>query len=410
MIQTDRQYIKFSLYGFLKNLKFYEPFIILFFLGNHLSYFQIGLLYSIREIVQNIFEIPSGMIADSYGRRRSLAFSFLLYIISFIVFYLSTSFSWFVFAMFFFGWAEAFRTGTNKAMIYTYLNWHGLSNQKVHYYGHTRSWSQIGSAVGSLSAGILVAFTQNYRMIFLLSAIPYLLDFLLILSYPHELDGKKYQASWKIIKEKFKTVYKGFMISIKNILVIRIVLNSAVYSAYYKGMKDFVQPIIKTFAMGIPALLMLEGKQRSAILVGLVYAFIYVLSSIASRHSKKISALFKNHYKALNYTLFIGITAGILSGVFFHLEWESVSIVAFIFIYFVQNIRKPVSSALTADLVQKEVYASALSVDNQLRTIIIAFITPVFGYLSDQFGLGAGLIIISFILLLFSPLYYSKAK
>jgi len=60
---------KFSAYGFLKNLRFFEPFLYLFFLENGLSYFQIGILISVREIFVNLFEIPSGAVADLTGRR-----------------------------------------------------------------------------------------------------------------------------------------------------------------------------------------------------------------------------------------------------------------------------------------------------------------------------------------------------
>jgi len=54
------------------------------------SYFQIGSLISIREITRNIFEIPSGIFADQIGRKKSLQICFIMYIISFILFYYSS--------------------------------------------------------------------------------------------------------------------------------------------------------------------------------------------------------------------------------------------------------------------------------------------------------------------------------
>ena len=79
---------RFSVYGFLKNLRLFEPFIILLFREDGLSFLQIGLLYSIRDIATNFLEIPSGIYADAFGRRKSMLFSFSAYIVSFIVFYL----------------------------------------------------------------------------------------------------------------------------------------------------------------------------------------------------------------------------------------------------------------------------------------------------------------------------------
>ncbi|MCK4488888.1 MAG: hypothetical protein KAU23_01445, partial [Anaerolineales bacterium] len=86
-ITRDRMFYRFSLYGFLKNLRFFDPFILLIFRSYGLSFLQIGILYSIRDVATNILEIPTGVIADSFGRRRSMVAAFLSYIASFLIFY-----------------------------------------------------------------------------------------------------------------------------------------------------------------------------------------------------------------------------------------------------------------------------------------------------------------------------------
>jgi len=172
----DKQYFKFCAYGFLKNLRLFEPFLILFFLEAGLSFLEIGMLYSVREIMRNLLEMPAGILADALGRRRTMINSFAFYIISFLTFYFAHSFVLLMTAMIFYALGDAFRTGTHKAMIFDYLKIKGWQDQKVHYYGHTRSWSQLGSALSALIAGVLVFFTGHYRLIFVFSTIPYVLD------------------------------------------------------------------------------------------------------------------------------------------------------------------------------------------------------------------------------------------
>ena len=70
IFEKDLQYFKFCMYGFLKNLRFFEPFLLLILLGKGLSYLEIGTLYAAREISINIMEIPSGLLADTVGRRQ----------------------------------------------------------------------------------------------------------------------------------------------------------------------------------------------------------------------------------------------------------------------------------------------------------------------------------------------------
>ncbi len=71
---------RFCLYGFVKNQKYFEPFLFLAFLEKGLSFTQIGLLIGFREICINLLEVPSGAVADVLGRRRAMIFSHLAYI------------------------------------------------------------------------------------------------------------------------------------------------------------------------------------------------------------------------------------------------------------------------------------------------------------------------------------------
>ena len=77
--RKDWQYYKFCLYGFLKNQRFFEPFLLLIFLREKgLNYTQIGTLYALRFILRMIFEVPSGVMADAMGRRGTMLFAYAL--------------------------------------------------------------------------------------------------------------------------------------------------------------------------------------------------------------------------------------------------------------------------------------------------------------------------------------------
>ena len=157
MFLKDRMFPRFALYGFLKNLRFFDPFIILIFREVGLSYVQIGLLYAIRDIATNILEIPTGVFADAFGRRKSMLMAFGAYIISFLIFYSWTGFSLYALAMILFAFGEAFRSGTHKAIILEHLTLNNMEHLKVEYYGRTRSFSQFGSSINALIAGPLRA-------------------------------------------------------------------------------------------------------------------------------------------------------------------------------------------------------------------------------------------------------------
>ena len=184
---------RFSLYGFLKNQRYFEPFLLLAFMQKGLSFAAIGFLIGFREVCINLMEIPTGAVADIAGRRKSMILSFISYSISFAIFGLSEKI-WMLFvAMFFFSVGEAFRTGTHKAIIFNWLGTQGRQSEKTAVYGFTRSWSKMGSAVSVVIAGIMVFISKDYSMIFLFCIIPCVINIINFLTYPEYLDGSKTQ-------------------------------------------------------------------------------------------------------------------------------------------------------------------------------------------------------------------------
>ena len=402
--EKDLQYYKFCSYGFLKNLRFFEPFLILFFLEKNLTYLQIGTLYAIREIGTNILEIPTGILADVVGRRRSMIFSFASYIISFILFYIYSSFWLFSIAMIFFSIGEAFRTGTHKAMIVEYLKIKGWKNQKVHYYGHTRSASQIGSAVSSLIAAGLVFYSGRYQIVFLASTIPYILDLLLMMSYPKELDGKGKDHSENSIKK----VFQEFATSIKDLTILRGIFNSSLYSGFHKATKDFLQPLLKTTAVSLPILLCIREEKRSALLIGCVYFVLFLLTSFLSRNAGKFAERFSHLSIPLNATLLLGFACGIFAGIFYMIKFFFFAIILYIAIYLLHNLRKPMAIGYISEIIPSNILATVLSTESQANSICAAILAPMLGWLVDVYGLGMGLTILSGTLFLLSPLGFVR--
>jgi len=393
----DLQYFKFSLYGFLKNLRFFEPFLILFFLEKGLTYFQIGALYAIREIATNILEIPTGVASDALGRRRTMVFSFIAYIISFVVFYAFSGFAIFAGAMIIFSFGEAFRTGTHKAMIFEYLKLHGWTDQKVHYYGHTRGWSQIGSAVSSLVAMVLVFYRGRYASVFLFSTIPYALDLLLMLTYPKELDGTRSRITGSDFLPRFVSVVKDFIYSFRDPALLKSILNLSLYTGYYKAARDYLQPVLKTLALSMPILVAVSAQKKTAVVVGVIYSIIYVITSLTSRMAGRVTDHFRSLRGPMNLTLFVGPLMGAGAGLCYALGSNVGAIALYVGVYLVENLRKPIGIAYVSDMMRSDILATALSAESQAETLVAAVVALLIGFFADRLQLGPGLLVVSLI-------------
>lgn len=394
-VRRDLQYYKFCLYGFLKDLRFFEPFMMLFFLERGFTFLMVGTLYALREILVNLLEIPTGVMADALGRRRTMVLSFGSYIVAFVLYFFSQDFVVLVGATVCFAFGEAFRTGTHKAMIFEYLKIQGWQAHKAWYYGHTRSWSQAGGAVSAFVAAALVLWQGSYAPVFLWSIVPYVLDLLLMLSYPKALDGDRAVQPGHGAGRRLWAVLGEFFQAFRQPAILRTIGNQALYSGYYKALKDFLQPLIKALALGMPFLLDLAADKRTAILVGLIYGGMYVLTVFSARQAGNLASRFDHPSRALNLTLFAGLGLGVASGLLEMAGLHLLAVLLYLGIILVENARKPIGIAQVSDYVDSAVLASTLSAESQAETLCAALIAWALGALADWLGLGPGILVVS---------------
>jgi MFS family permease len=395
ILKKDRMLPRFSLYGFLKNLRFFDPFIILIFREAGLSFLQIGILYAVRDISANLLEIPTGVFADAFGRRRSMLMAFGSYIVSFGIFYTGHSFMIYALAMVLFAFGEAFRSGTHKALILEHLTIHKIENLKVEYYGRTRSFSQLGSAVNALIAAALVFFAGGYRAMFLAATVPYILDFINLAGYPKALDGDLAQRSQTTIKSQIRTTLQDFLDMLTDTQALRAILNSSGISGLFKSSKDYLQPILESWALTLPVFLLLVDERRSALVIGLVYFVIYLVTTYASRSAAQFSHHFHSLERAINLTFAAGAGLLLLAGL---AVWQGVTwagILSFLLFYALYNVRRPMNVSFISDQISHRVMASGLSVEAQFTSILAALFAPILGALTDQLGIGPALVILA---------------
>lgn len=163
-------------------------------------------------------------------------------------------------------------------------------------------------------------------------------------------------------------------------------------------------------SMMIPLMLDIEVAKKNGIIIGIIYFFIYLLTSTASMFSSKVWSRNKSHISTI--TLFSGFVFGISCGILFFYELWILAIIAFIGIYVVENLRKPILTGFVADQVPNEILTSVLSAQSLLRTIITALLALAFGFIADQFGIGVSFILVSSFLILSTILinFYSRQK
>ena len=391
---------RFSLYGFLKNQRYYEPFLILAFLEMGLNFTLIGMVIAFREIMINIMEIPTGVIADLFGRRRAMILSFVSYILSFATLGtiglvsaagtlpVGVLVAAILPAMALYAVGDAFRTGTHKAIIFSWLRQQGRTDEKTKVYGYTRSWSKIGSAVNVVIAAVIVAVTRSYVLVFFVSLVPYLLNIANMATYPRDLDGT-HRGKVKIGEAlaHFKTTLK---LPFRNRSLGRIILESMSFEGYFTATKDFLQPILQAAAVPVTAALfsnlILDKSQQAALLIGPVYLVLFLFSAVASRKSH-LFVRGVGTEKQTSHRLWAVLLLAFLIMVpstLFSVRW--LLILCFVFLYMLQNVWRPVLISRIDEHSTEENGATILSIESQAKSLGTMVLAPLIGFVVDLAG------------------------
>ena len=284
------------------------------------------------------------------------------------------------------GIGNAFRTGTHKAMIFSWLQIEGRETERTKVYGHTRSWSKLGSALSVVLAAIFVFMTDNYIYIFFLSILPYLLGIINIMGYPSEVDGPIGTSTSP--REVIQHLRDAMSTVCARKPLRRLLFESMGFEGFFGVAKDYLQPILKATALPLTAALLLSDAlsehQRVALLVGPVYLVLYLLSALASR---KAHVLVDRHeseeHTARSLWLILLATVIILMPALYY-GWLPVVITGFIAMYILQNLWRPLLVSRIADHSDAAMGATILSVESQAKGLASVIIAPALGYLVDM--------------------------
>jgi MFS family permease len=385
---------RFCLYGFLKNQRYFEPFLMLVFLDQGMSFFVIGLLLACRDLTVNLLEIPSGALADSFGRRGAMVASFVAYIISFLLLASAESTATFFMGMFLYGVGDTFRTGTHKAMIFEWLRLQGRSNERTSVYGLTRSWSLLGSALSGIIAAGFVLISGSYDYVFYFAVVPYAANLLNLATYPKELDGAHQKAS--SIRESVGRLKKTFKNSIGKPQLRRLMIESMGWEGVFNAIKDYLQPVLQTVAIVVIATFFAPANsadqtptaffneaQTTALLIGPVYAILFLLSAWASRNSQRLvdqaggeSAAAKKLW-LFNLLIFVFIAV---------VAWWQINVllvVGLVTLYVIKNFWRPILISRIDVHSDPHEGATVLSIESQAQRLATMVLAPLVGWLID---------------------------
>lgn len=140
------------------------------------SLVEIGLAETVFHITSLIFEIPSGMLADMYGRKKMLLVSHIMAMIGNMIMVFSNSLGLVCLSFVFHALTYNFASGSGDALAYDSLKSVKQEARYEKYSSNQMIIYRVGTAISTLCAG--AALFMGYRLAYLLSALTHVVTFL----------------------------------------------------------------------------------------------------------------------------------------------------------------------------------------------------------------------------------------
>jgi MFS family permease len=206
----------------LQNCSFLSPVMTLFYIHRGLQFSDMFLLLLAVVVSMFIFEVPTGIFGDKYGRKNSIIIGLFMLIIMSTLLVFAHSLWFFLVIMILLGCALTFGSGSDEALIYDSLKEEGKEKEMNKYMSKINSARFIPIVVTApIGAFIAKDLTENQFMILLiLGIIISLIAFIIGLTLKETTHHKTAKKDSPI------KLFKSSLVHIKNSpIILRLFIN-----------------------------------------------------------------------------------------------------------------------------------------------------------------------------------------
>ena len=367
--QVSANVKKFYLANFFKEWMFIIPIIVLFWQANGLSLTQIMILQALFAISIVVFEVPTGVVADRWGRKQSMIFGAFFLIVGALIYSFGHNFTQFFIAEFTWGIGACFFSGADQALVYDSLKQNKKEKDFKKVLGNAKSWGFFAAGLSGIIGGF-VASGISMRFNWVLTSLGMFFLLFTVLSYKEPKHYEKIQKKtyWKHTLESFKEAFNN-----KDILFL--LLFYSFLAVISRISLWFYQPYLQQSGWNIAYF-------------GIIWASFTLFAIIGSKSANKVES-----FLGVSKSLWLMIILSTVSIIFMSYWFVLFGV---LFIYMQQYLRGfigPVLGDYTNKNLSSEKRATLLSIQSFSGNLLFAILGPLFGWFADAFSLSRALLL-----------------
>jgi MFS family permease len=371
-------------------LFFVAAFAIVYLMGLGFSLFQISIIWAAVPLSSLIFEIPTGAMADLYGRKFSVLLSAILTGLAFLFLFFFTNFYAILAAFAFIGFSNTLNSGAREAWVVDLLK----GKKRRFLSGYFAKVKSIDS-FSLIFSGILGAFVVKVfglLIIWLIGGASYFLTFFILVF------AKEDYVKGKInLKQVFKKIKKQTKVSIS-------------YSRKHHVLFYFlIAGAILAFAEGLSTILawtpLLQDLGLKDYAFGYLWSAIGAVGVIAPLVYQRLIKKGREKRFIINSILLVSLFTMVMIFAY-NLAFAFMLLLLGLFFMFLKN---PAERMYFHRFIPTKLRATIGSVESMLISVITLLVLPIAGLLIDSIG-PRYTIFIGGIIYLPAALIYSRIK
>lgn len=375
IMEKLRQNIKKNyLFTIITSLELSQGIWVLYLAHRGLSLFQIGIVETIYHLSSFCMEIPTGAIADIYGRKTSRVLGRVMHAISVIIMIYGQNIWSFALAFVFSALGNNLESGAGDALIYDSLVEIKATDSFKKVKGIMEMLYQISKFIAFIVGGYLA--TKSYLTVYQLSFVMILLSIVQGLSFTEPTVGEVERKA-SMIKTFVHQLVSSVRVFFGNKQLIVVILAMDVFGALFTTEYFYIQSHLKMM-------------NYSEFYIGIVLAVGAVMAAFMAMLAHKLEHRFK-----LRKLITLSILGAIL--LFWGMTIKGVEKYAFVFLAGIEGLLYVLLSDYINQMIPSDKRATILSFQSMNFSLLMMMSFPLVGWLGDQYGLLTAFIMIAVI-------------
>ena len=364
------------------------PIIVLFYEKQGLGLQDVFILKSVYSIAAVTLEIPSGYLADVWGRRKCLLLGSVLFFFGYLCYSFTDTSAAFLFAELLLGVGQTLVNGADSALLYDTTAQYKEEHLYLRYEGRITMIGNFAEAFAGIFGGLLAVYSLRFPF--------YGQAAIAFIGIPASIALKEVNRS-KQIQNPLTEIIRIIKYSlITNKRLCCNIMYSGIIGAATLMMAWFVQPVLMYLKTPVSWF-------------GVIWTVLNLVVGFAALYSDSVDRYLGP--KKMGSLILLFIVGGYVT-LAFNLTYAGLAIL-FVF-YIFRGFATPILKGYINQMTISEMRATVLSIRNFIIRLMFAAISPFLGWLNDMYSLQTALLVSSVIIFIpgaiFLGLQFKKEK